>query len=114
MARRTRHRFLAGGVLFVLLLLLLGLGALDGGGAAAAPTPAEISFSPQASSAHFRIDWSVVSAGGSTSSSAHFRVQGTIAQPTVSRSTSAHFQVQSGFWHLWGAFKLFLSAIFRP
>jgi len=66
------------------------------------------------SSAHYRLNESVLASGGGTFSSPHFRMSATAGQPAVGRSSSANIRACSGFWcKLTGLMKLYLPAIVR-
>ena len=69
--------------LLVLLLLLLASGALA------------------ASSAHYSIDWQVLSAGGApaASNSGHFTINGSLGQTAIGPSSGSHVSLWAGFWY---------------
>jgi hypothetical protein len=89
------RRFLVG-VLLTLgaLLIFAGVAAASVPRQPASPLDAMGSIT----SAHFRIDWSVMGSGGGDLSSAHFKASATLGQPSVSSKSSAHFAECTGFW----------------
>ncbi len=81
------------------LLIALGLaasGRLSSLRAQASPLDA-VSGAPAMGSAHFGLDWDVISAGGGAASSPHFQAATTVGQPMVGNVSSAHFALHIGY-----------------
>ena len=49
-----------------------------------------------------RIDWEVVSSGGTDASSANYRITGTSGQTAVGAGSSANFGLNQGYWQDFG------------
>lgn len=59
-------------------------------------------FSSDLSAAGEKIDWQVISSGGTEAVSASYRLAGTIGQTAVGVMQSASFKVKQGFWQDFG------------
>ena len=109
-------RFLLLLSLSVAVLGALGLaygGRLSSLKAQAAPLAA-VSGMPAMESAHFGLNWSVVSSGGGEIASTHFRVASTIAQPATGNIDSAHFATHTGYWqNLLAVYRIYLPLVLR-
>ena len=53
-------------------------------------------------SAHYKLPWSVLGAGGGTSQSPHYTLSGTLGQQATGISASTHNRLGSGFWYAYG------------
>jgi hypothetical protein len=49
-----------------------------------------------------RIDWQVLSSGGTDGSSSNFKMKGTVSQTVVGPGNSTNFRLNSGFWQDFG------------
>ncbi len=107
-------------------LLLLGLsvaavgalglaygGRLSSLKAQAAPLAAA-SGMPAMESAHFGLNWSVVSSGGGEIASTHFQMASTIAQPAIGNISSVHFAAYTGYrQNLLAVYRIYLPLVLR-
>ncbi len=46
----------------------------------------------------YRIDWQVISSGGTESTSTNFALKGTVGQTVVGHGSSANYGLSNGFW----------------
>ena len=76
--------------LLLLLLLLAGLAVAGAVGAG--------------SSAHYAVDWQVLSGGGAPalSGSGHVALNGTVGQTAIGLSSASHGSLDAGFWYCAG------------
>ncbi len=51
-----------------------------------------------------KIEWQVISSGGTNGSSTNFGLQGTVSQTAIGPGTSTNFKLNSGFWQNFTAF----------
>lgn len=84
----------------ILLLLILAL---------AAPLLAQIS-------AHYDLNWHVLSGGGGPRSSPHYQIDDVLGQWPDGRSASTNYQLDPGYWHKGRVImdNHYLPAIFNP
>lgn len=52
----------------------------------------------QMGSAHFGLDWNLVTPGGGNVGSPHFHISASLGQPTVGAKSSPHYETCTGFW----------------
>ncbi len=69
---------------------------------------------PAMGSAHFGLDWDVVSAGGGEIDSTHFQVASTIGQAAAGNISSDHFAVHTGYrQNMRTLYQLYLPIVLR-
>lgn len=64
-------------------------------------TAAAVSSEPKAGE---KIEWQVLSSGGTSGSSTNFKMQGTVSQTAIGPGASTNFKLNSGFWQKFTTF----------